>query len=150
MTVVAESVVDKKLVARSSRRGFAELVFPLLCIGLYLLPFMRIVLKGTDEGTVLYGAVRIAHGQVFARDFFEVIGPGSFYLQALYFKMFGITFLATRVSLFLTSLISVSAVYYLSSKVCKEFRALPCILILGVSFGGMFPTVSHHLDSNLF
>ena len=54
------------------------------------------------------GAVRILHGQVFARDFFEVMGPGTFYLLAAFFKLFGATFLAVRIWLFVTSLGTVS------------------------------------------
>lgn len=46
---------------------------------------MRVVRLGTDEGSLVYGAVRIVHGQVFARDFFEVIGPGTFYWLAMFF-----------------------------------------------------------------
>ena len=39
----------------------------LLCASLYLIPFMRLLLIGTDEGLLVSGAVRVAHGQVFAR-----------------------------------------------------------------------------------
>ena len=56
---------------------------------------MRILLPGDgDEGLLVSGAVRIVHGQVFARDFFEVVGPGTFYWLALFFKLFGVTFVA--------------------------------------------------------
>jgi len=44
--------------------------------------FMRLLLGNGDEGLLVYGAVRIAHGQVFARDFFEMVGPGTFYWLA--------------------------------------------------------------------
>ena len=37
------------------------------------------------EGSVDYAAVRIIHGQVFARDFFEVMGPGTPYWLAAFF-----------------------------------------------------------------
>ena len=44
---------------------------------------MRLVRLEADEGTIIDGAVRIVHGQVFARDFFEVAGPGTFYWLSL-------------------------------------------------------------------
>ena len=62
-----------------------------LLASLYILPFMQVYLLSTDEGTLDYGAVRIAQGQVFPRDFFEVIGPGTFYLLAMFFKVLGVT-----------------------------------------------------------
>jgi len=52
---------------------------------------MRILMHGPDEGTLIYGAQRVAEGQVPFRDFFEAMGPGTFYWEALFFKLFGIT-----------------------------------------------------------
>jgi len=62
-----------------------------LCAALYLLPFMRVLIQATggDEGSLAYGAVRIVHGQVFARDFFEAMGPGTFYWLAA-FNLIGV------------------------------------------------------------
>jgi hypothetical protein len=82
-----------------------------LCASLYLLPFMRIMFAGSDDGTLLCGAERIIHGQVFARDFFEVMGPGTFYWLAIFFKLFGVTFLASRICLFISSL-GIALSYY--------------------------------------
>ncbi len=76
---------------------------------------------------LVYGAVRIVHGQVFARDFFEVVGPGPFYWLALFFKLFVITLAATRICLFFTSLGTGLAMYFLSRRVCGRYRVLPCI-----------------------
>ena len=80
-------------------------LFFTICASLYLLPFMRVSVV-FDEGTLLYGAVRIVQGQVFARDFLEVMGPGTFYWLAAFFKVFGVTFLASRICLFLSSLVT--------------------------------------------
>jgi hypothetical protein len=93
--------------------------------GLYLLPFTRLLRQGTDEGQLVYGAVRVAHGQVFARDFFEVVAPGTFYWLALFFKLFAVTFVAARMCLFLTSLgtgvssISCRAEYAIDTGFCS-------------------------------
>ena len=77
----------------AARRRYAGYFIFSLCASLYLLPFMRILLMETDEGELVSGAVRIAHGQVFARDFFEVVGPGTLLSLAIFFKLFGVTFL---------------------------------------------------------
>ena len=116
----------------------------------YILPLMLLYLPGGDEGTLLYGAVRVLHGQVFTRDFFEVMGPGTFYLLAAFFKLFGVSFLTTRIYLFIISLGTAVLIYLLSCRVCISYRALPPILYAAVCFGGRWPAVSHHADSNFF
>jgi hypothetical protein len=117
---------------------------------MYILPFMRLYLGSADEGIFLYGAERIAHGQVFARDFFEIMGPGTFYWVAASFKLLGVSILATRVCLFLTSVGTALLLFYLSCRICRRYQTLPCILLAAVYCGGVWPTVSHHLDSNFF
>jgi 4-amino-4-deoxy-L-arabinose transferase-like glycosyltransferase len=119
-----------------------------LCASLYLLPFMLFILAGTDEGTFLIGAVRIVHGQVFARDFFEVMGPGTFYWLAAFFKLFGVTFLATRICLFISSLGTALSFYFLSRRVCSRYQLLPCLILAGTYMGVLWPGISHHVDSN--
>lgn len=111
---------------------------------------MRLYMLGTDEGTLDYGAVRVVQGQVFARDFFEVIGPGTFYWLAAFYKLFGISFLATRICLFLTSVGTALLMYVLSRRVCDRYEILPCILLASAYFGGLWPAISHHVDSNFF
>jgi hypothetical protein len=133
---------------RNASRSFVSYLVFIICSVLYLLPFMRIMLQATDEGTLIEGAVRVAHGQVFARDFLETMGPGTFYWLAAFFKSFGVTFVATRICLFVTSLGTGILVYFLSHRVCARYQTLPCILLVGTSFGGLWPTISHHVDSN--
>jgi hypothetical protein len=131
------------------RKIIPYLVFT-LCITLYFLPFMRLLLRGTDEGTLVEGAVRTVHGQLLGRDFFEVMGPGTFYWLALFFKMFGVTFLASRICLFVTSLGTALSIYFLSRRVCRSYQLLPCILVFATYFGTFWPEISHHVDSNCF
>jgi hypothetical protein len=137
-------------VRRSSAPIFAHYLFFALVAAIYLLPFMRVVFIGSDEGTLLEGAVRIVHGQVFARDFFEVMGPGTFYLLAAMFKLFGATFLVARSWLFVTSLGTLLAMYFLSRRVCARYQILPPILLVSVYFSTMWPMVNHHVDSIFF
>jgi hypothetical protein len=136
--------------AKATKQGYIPYLLFTLCASLYFLPFMRLLLGNGDEGLLVYGAVRIAHGQVFARDFFEVVGPGTFYWLALFFKLFGVTFVATRICLFVTSLGTGLAMYFLSRRICGRYRILPCILLAGTYFGSSWPAISHHVDSNCF
>ena len=134
----------------SSAPIFARYVIFALCTAIYLLPFMRLVFIGGDEGSLIDGAVRILHGQVFARDFFEVMGPGTFYWLAALFKLFGATFLVARTWLFVTSLGTLLAMYFLSRRVYATYQILPPVLLVSVYFSTLWPMVNHHVDSNFF
>ena len=133
----------------SARSSIQYLLFT-LCAAIYLVPFMRLVFIGSDEGTLVEGAVRILHGQVFARDFFEVMGPGTFYILAAFFKLFGPTFFVARIWLSITSLGTGLSVYFLSRRVCDRYQLLPPVLLAGVYFSTLWPMVNHHVDSNFF
>lgn len=133
---------------RVTMRGLAGSEGTVLVCGAYLLPFMRILLPRTDEGTFLEGAVRIVHGQVFGRDFVEVMGPGSFYWLAAFYKIFGINFLATRVSLFLSWILTVFVVHRLCAGIRPAYRLLPVLLIVVTSFSSIGVGISHHIESN--
>jgi len=150
MTVTAPLSTDSTSQFAATRERLRSYAIFLISAGLYLLPFMRLYLVGTDEGTLDYGAVRVFHGQVFARDFFEVIGPGTFYWIAAFFKIFGAGFFATRVCLFLTSLGVAVLMYCLTRKICNNHQALPVLVLASTIFGGLWPATSHHIDSTLF
>lgn len=135
---------------RWSSKPYLRYFFFTFCAAMYLLPFMRLYWNGFDEGTLVSGAVRIAHGQVFARDFFEVMGPGTFYWLAAFFKLFGVTFFAERACLFVTSLGTVLSLYFLSRRLCGRYAILPPVLLIGVYFTATWPMVNHHVDSNFF
>jgi hypothetical protein len=149
-SVPAVSSESSNAVPTAPGRGrFGYLIFA-VCATLYLLPFMRIMLSMLDEGILVEGAVRVAHGQLFARDFFEIMGPGTFYWLAAFFKVFGVTFLATRICLFVSSLGTGLLIYFLTRRISQRFRSLPCLLVAGTYFGLVWPAISHHVDSNFF
>lgn len=135
--------------ARSLRRAQPYLLIA-LCSTTYFYSFMNVLLHRTDEGTLINGAVRVAEGQIPYRDFFEVMGPGTFYWLALFFKCFGTTWTATRISLMLTSVVTTVLVYGLARRLQTGFEAIVAVLLAAVSFGLIWPTISHHSDSNLF
>jgi hypothetical protein len=149
MTVAIPSLTTHSTESRALvRHRLLNYFIFVLCSSLYLFPFMRLLIWGTDEGMLAYGAVRVAQGQVFARDFFEIVGPGTFYWLALFFKLFGVTFAAERLCLFVTSLSTYFLMYFLSRRICARYQVLPCIILAGIYFGALWPTISHHVDSN--
>jgi len=147
--IAASPSVNEPVKTTSTARLKSYLLYTLFA-SLYILPFMRLYMLGTDEGILDNGAVRIIHGQVFARDFFEVIGPGTFYWLAAFFRLFGVSFVATRICLFITSLGTALLMYFLSRRICTRYRILPCLILAGTYFSGLWPAISHHVDSNFF
>jgi hypothetical protein len=65
----------------------------------YLCIFRRHTSLEPDEGIVLQGAERVLRGQVPYRDLFTFYTPGSFYLVAFLFKLFGDSLVVARTSL---------------------------------------------------
>lgn len=147
--IAASTTIHAPALETSARHRLRYLIFASFS-SLYLLPFMCLLRLGTDEGTLVYGAVRIVQGQIFARDFFEVMGPGTFYWLAAFFKAFGIAFMTTRICLFATSLGTGILMYFLSQRACSRYSTLPSILLAGTYFSGIWPGISHHVDSNFF
>ena len=152
MTVTsAPAVTQTPTSTAASHQRFLDCLVFVLCASGYLFPFMRLLLLGTDEGLIVSGAMRVAHGQVFARDFFDIVGPGSFYWLAMFFKFLGVMFLAERICLFVTSLGTGLAIYFPdTAEYRNRYQLLPCIILAGAYFGMVWPTISHHVDSNFF
>jgi hypothetical protein len=53
-------------------------------------------IRCVDEGSFLYESKRLLHGDRFFRDIFEILPPGSFYVMAGAFWLFGTTFAVAR------------------------------------------------------
>jgi len=81
---------------RNRAAGLSAAIFA-LATAAYLSWFLayRFVLSN-DEGIFLEGALRILRGQVPYRDFFLLMGPGTFWLQALALRTLGVTLAASR------------------------------------------------------
>ena len=106
---------------------------------------MRFMLLNSDEGIFLSGAERIVNGQVFARDFFEGMGPGSFYWLAAFFKLFGDSFASARICLFVSLFGTGVSMYFLARRLSPRFSATACLVLMAALFP-FWP--SHHVDSN--
>jgi hypothetical protein len=82
---------------RAVRKPDARAVFLAVFSAVYLFPFVRAIWHQGDEGQIVFGAQLVAQGAVPYRDFFvENFGPGSFYLLAGFFRLFGTTWFAER------------------------------------------------------
>lgn len=116
----------------------------------YLWLFRRSTAMEPDEGIILQGAQRILHGQVLYRDFFTFLTPGSYYLHALLFKIFGSSFLVARTALvFYGGLFSVFT-YLMARRVCgRRVSLITASLVTLTSLPWRF-LVLHNWDSTLW
>lgn len=119
-------------------------------VALYFTLFLTTSWRIGDEGSIVYGAQRVTNGEVPYRDFFEVMGPGSFYWLALWFKVLGTSWVTSRLAVLATALASACAIYYMAARHCNSrFAPFPAVLYAVVTIP-LWPGASHHLDSNLW
>ena len=106
---------------------YAEWVVPLLVFVialLYLFLFRRYSAMDPDEGIVLRGAERVLRGELPYRDFFTFYTPGSFYLVAGIFRVFGDSFIVARTSVAIVGAGFSVVTYLLARRVCSRQMAL--------------------------
>jgi 4-amino-4-deoxy-L-arabinose transferase-like glycosyltransferase len=104
----------------------------LFCVA-YLSAFCRYSALEPDEGIVLAGAERILRGEVPYRDFFSFYTPGSFYLLALLFRVFGDSLTVARTSLAVTGASCSVITYVLARRVCGRSMALFAALLTTIT-----------------
>ena len=128
-----------------AERWIAAGLFVLAC--LYLCAFRRFMLLDPDEGIVLQGAERILRGEVLYRDFFSFLTPGSYYLLALLFGLFGNSLMVARSTLVFYGGVFTVFAYWMARRVSSRWAALLiAYLTLATSLSWRF-VVLHNWDS---
>jgi len=103
-----------------------------------------------DEGLIVCGAERVAHGQVPYRDFYTGYPPAQFYTIAAVFRAFGTTLLAERVWDTLWRMAIVGLVYVLIGRAAgRRPHPLPLICI-GIFTGAAAFHLSPMISGTLF
>ena len=98
----------------------------------------------------MYGAVLVADGSIPYKDFFEVMGPMTFFWLASFFKIFGSDLVVARGLLLFTGASIILLIYLLTKKYYEgPFDYLPAIFYMVISLP-LWPVNNHHWDSNLF
>lgn len=129
-------------------RAIVILIF-VLSLG-YLWVFRRYTTMEPDEGIILQGAQRILRGEVLYRDFFSFFTPGSYYLLAFLFKLFGSSILVARTALvFFGAAYSVTT-YLLARRVCSRTSAALVASLVTVTTLPFRFLVLHNWDSTLW
>lgn len=115
----------------------------------YLAAFVRHSSLEPDEGIVLEGAQRILDGQIPYKDFFTFYTPGSFYLIAIVFKIFGNSFVVARLSLAVAGAACSLLAYLIAKRTCSHgFAVFVALLTTTAGFAYRF-LVLHNWYSTL-
>jgi hypothetical protein len=127
------------------------LVF-LIALPLLWLRFGHWFYLSLDEGILLEGARRVAGGQVPYRDFFNITGPGSFWLYGAVFWVFGMSFAAARAVLCVELAAMCGIVCWLVGRFAGTLLSFAsALLFLTMLLTTMYPVyVTHRWDSNVF
>ncbi len=80
----------------------------------------------SDEGLFLYEAKRILAGDVFYRDIYDIITPGSHYVFALLFRIFGTTITTAKLAMAVLHGLTV-VVLYVTERTVNVPRALAVV-----------------------
>lgn len=104
----------------------------------------------SDEGLVLHGAWNILNGRTLYTDFFEYVAPGSFYLVAAAWKMFGAHYWVAKFIGIAAIASAVLGVYRIGEILVAEQRVTvaPWAMLFGpfvfCLFSGYWPAVNHN------
>lgn len=105
-----------------------------------------------DEGLYLDGAVRIVHGQAPYRDFFAITGPGTFWLLAGLFRVFGVSLESARILRALDLAAMTGLTYWIAARLGRRLTAV-CAAILFAALAIGMPgglVVNHRWDGSAF
>ena len=117
---------------------------------LYLWPLRDFVTFNANEGITLAGAERILQGQVPYRDFFSFVTPGSPYLMALWFKLFGSSFVVARSVMLVYAGMFAAITYLLARRMGSRSAALFAAALLTLGCIPFDLMALHNWDSTLF
>ncbi len=112
----------------------------------------RLVLATNDEGIYFDAAERILHGQRPYVDFFGYMSPASFWMQALAFRLLGVTLAAGRVLVLFYVAIECALIYLLVERFASRASAIISALLF-LAFQTADPrllTAQHRWDSSAF
>lgn len=122
------------------------------CAVLLLWPLYgnRLILGTNDEGIYLDAAERLLHGQKLYVDFFGYMSPGSFWTQALAFRLFGLTLAAGRAPVIVYVALECALIYWLVARYASRATAIVTTLFF-LAFQTADPsmiTAQHRWDSS--
>jgi 4-amino-4-deoxy-L-arabinose transferase-like glycosyltransferase len=126
----------------------AAAIFVLVAAALFLVHGNRMVATN-DEGILLEPAQRMAEGAAPYVDFFGYMSPGSYWLQSLVFRCFGVSLRAGRLPVILDLALQCALVFWLTTRLASRAPAVLAMLVFtGFQVANpAFLTAQHRWDS---
>jgi hypothetical protein len=144
---VGDALYDRTVTARQT-------IFIAVVSFLLLLPYTTPGGAGTqhvngstfqvDEGTVLYDSLRVAHGQVPYRDFFEFPGPITFFLFGTLFRFVGPSLESARWLSIGVMALGAALVAAIATRLAGRLAGFAAALIQTCAFVPSFPYAYTH------
>jgi hypothetical protein len=130
----------------------AALLIAFLAGGIFLAAAGNRLIYANDEGLYLDGALRIFHGQAPYRDFFAITGPGTFWLLAGLFRIFGVSLESARLLRALDLAAMTGMTYWMAARLGRRLTAV-CAALLFASLAIGLPNglvVNHRWEGSAF
>jgi hypothetical protein len=127
------------------RRVLAErFVLPAVLLGVTLvqLPYVNRGLVAMDEGALQNAALRLLEGEVLYRDVNTMIAPGSYYLQALLYKIAGVDIVVGRLAMLLINTVIAFLLYAIGRTVMPPLWAVLPPTLYGILLVLAFPVLT--------
>ena len=125
-------------------------VFAFALLALWLSYGNRLTLGTNDEGIYLDAGERILQGQKPYVDFFCYMSPGSFWMQALAFRLLGVSLAAGRAPVILYLALECALIYWLVERYASRAAAIVTAFVF-LAFQAADPsmlTAQHRWDSS--
>lgn len=87
-------------------------------------PLIFRTVGGCDEWHILTAGARLANGELMYRDVTHIAGPGSFYLSAALFALFGVHFEVARIAMLVLFAAVTAALYLITRRVAGRTAAV--------------------------
>ncbi|HEX5103230.1 MAG TPA: hypothetical protein VFV87_05435, partial [Pirellulaceae bacterium] len=131
-------------------RGFrTALIFTLVAAAFLLAIHGSRFVQTNDEGILLEPAQRIAAGESPYVDFFGYMSPGSYWIQAVVFRLFGVSLVTGRIPVIVGFSLQCGILLWLVSRLATLRAAiLVTLFFFGLQIGDpSFLTAQHRWDS---
>ncbi len=140
--------MEQERIAQVDWKTATIVVFLAMFLLLLVFQSNRVILT-QDEGLILEPAQRMAAGERVYVDFFAALSPGSYWLQELMFRLFGLSLWAGRLMVMLDFSVQCALLFWLTARLASS-KVAGAVLFAFAGFQistASFLTAAHRWDS---
>jgi len=126
--------MTKQCLGRNRRTSYAWTILIFIASLAFYFSYYDRGMIIVDEGILVHAAQRILRGEIPYRDFYHFYAPGRFYVLAGIFKVFGESFLVSRMMWVLVKSVNVLLTFLIATRLMpKHFAIFPAAFLLFVT-----------------